>query len=291
MEAARRAAAAKAEAEKKASEAARAIKPPARTRYNRLIACTLVNLAGEAAKKRPIVNLAGEVDPVGLNKLDPSKAPFSGYFDVSLLNVDTQGFIAKDVNGLPGVVLAFRGSEGMPWDLGNTAAMRDWIGTNFMAWRTGVGVKVHSGFLLAYLAVRSDILLAIKNLKPRHVYVTGHSLGAALATLAALAALDIQLHSGLSGYSSFQVTMYNFGSPRVGNSVFAGLYNALVRDSHRVVHDSDPVTQLPFSWLKPGQYVHIGVKSQLERHPESKIHGLGGESVHDPKWYKKQLCS
>ncbi|CAN0306134.1 unnamed protein product, partial [Ectocarpus fasciculatus] len=42
-----------------------------------------------------------------------------------------------------------------------------------------------------------------------HVYITGHSLGGALATLAAL--------DHRRRYPEAKVTMYNFGSPRVGN--------------------------------------------------------------------------
>lgn len=42
-----------------------------------------------------------------------------------------------------------------------------------------------------------------------HLYVTGHSLGGALATLATL--------DHRRRYPTANVTMYNFGSPRVGN--------------------------------------------------------------------------
>lgn len=41
------------------------------------------------------------------------------------------------------------------------------------------------------------------------MYITGHSLGGALATLAAL--------DHRRRYPDSKVTMYNFGSPRVGN--------------------------------------------------------------------------
>ncbi|RVW38708.1 hypothetical protein CK203_077483 [Vitis vinifera] len=57
-----------------------------------------------------------------------------------------------------------------------------------------------------------------------HVYVTGHSLGGALATLLALELSSSQL----AKRGVISVTMYNFGSPRVGNKRFAEVYNEVI---------------------------------------------------------------
>jgi hypothetical protein len=54
-----------------------------------------------------------------------------------------------------------------------------------------------------------------------HVYITGHSLGGALATLFAVELSSKLAKSG----GQTQITMYNFGSPRVGNKQFADMYN------------------------------------------------------------------
>ncbi|CAN0253869.1 unnamed protein product, partial [Discosporangium mesarthrocarpum] len=71
--------------------------------------------------------------------------------------------------------------------------------------------------------------------------MTGHSLGGALATLTTL---DL-----VREYPGVQITMYNFGSPRVGNrqarEAFVDLYDSLVGDSFRVVNDLDVVARLP----------------------------------------------
>lgn len=79
-----------------------------------------------------------------------------------------------------------------------------------------------------------------------HVFVTGHSLGGALATLAAL---DLSTQMGV------RVTMVNFGSPRVGNYEFAKLYDKIVPDSYRVVCDGDVVTGVPKLLF---MYTHVG---------------------------------
>ena len=74
-----------------------------------------------------------------------------------------------------------------------------------------------------------------------HVFVTGHSLGGALATLFAC-----ELgRSARLGRRNVTVTMVNFGSPRVGDGAFCDEYNAFVPDSVRVVNRGDLVPTLP----------------------------------------------
>lgn len=87
---------------------------------------------------------------------------------------------------------------------------------------------VHQGFLTAYDSVRSAVMemaeLAMIRTKRREgsgswrVLVTGHSLGGALATLCAY---DLALHRWPEGVVAPQISMYNYGSPRVGNRKFA----------------------------------------------------------------------
>jgi hypothetical protein len=98
--------------------------------------------------------------------------------------------------------------------------------------------KVFVGFKSALAEVQSDLLAAINPIDYRTLY-TGHSLGAALATLLA----GIKVPSAL----------YTIGSPRVGNQDFvaslAGVKN------HRYVDCCDAVTELPPEVLG---YAHLG---------------------------------
>ncbi|KAF3652099.1 putative small acidic protein 1-like [Capsicum annuum] len=113
-------------------------------------------------------------------------------------------------------------------------------------------VQVHSGFLSAYDSVRIRLISLIKKAidyrdddrdlpNKWHVYVTGHSLGGALATLLALELSSSQL----AKRGAIRVTMYNFGSPRVGNKKFAEVYNEKVKDSWRVVNHRDIIPTVP----------------------------------------------
>lgn len=73
--------------------------------------------------------------------------------------------------------------------------------------------QVHQGFQAAYLSVANDVVAAVKKAQasaPGYSFtVTGHSLGAGLAAIAA-SALTSQ------GISNFPV--YTFGEPRNGQS-------------------------------------------------------------------------
>ena len=65
------------------------------------------------------------------------------------------------------------------------------------------------------------------------VYVTGHSLGGALATLAAY---DIQA-AICSLPVKATLSSFTFGSPRTGNHAFARASNAMVMDQWAIIND------------------------------------------------------
>ncbi len=102
------------------------------------------------------------------------------------------------------------------------------------------GGSVHKGFRDALDEVREELSAYLKALHqpPRTLWITGHSLGAALATLAA------------AGYDDVQ-GVYTFGSPRVGNAQFK---NAFPVRMYRVEYNNDVVTAVP----PPGLYRHVG---------------------------------
>ncbi|KAG8658495.1 hypothetical protein MANES_03G155700v8 [Manihot esculenta] len=168
-------------------------------------------------------------------------------------STDTQVAIWRD-SARRRLVIAFRGTEQAKWKDLRTDLMLVPAGLN--PERIGGDFKqeiqVHSGFLSAYDSVRIRIISIIKlaigyvddGAEPPvkwHVYVTGHSLGGALATLLALELSSSQL----SKHGAISVTMYNFGSPRVGNRRFAEVYNQKVKDSWRVVNHRDIIPTVP----------------------------------------------
>lgn len=111
-----------------------------------------------------------------------------------------------------------------------------------------LGGRVHQGFIRAYEALRPAIQQLLANVaEDNQIWLTGHSLGGALATLAAV---DLRKRSSCR--------LFSFGSPRVGDEVFAAQLADL--EHFRFVNASDWVPQVPPGWLG---YVHSGTMITL----------------------------
>jgi predicted lipase len=155
------------------------------------------------------------------------------------------------------VIIAFRGTINQPnWHSNVQFSFTDFITENYQIPK----VQVHKGFWRAYLEVRGEVLLTIKAMLASYsqlkIFVTGHSLGAALATLCAA---DIRLSLPISN-SNIQVLVY--ASPRVGNKMFASVYASLGMRTERVTFLGDPVGQIP---PRIAGYVHVGTEKYLFR--------------------------
>jgi hypothetical protein len=158
---------------------------------------------------------------------------------------DTQGFLVANIKH-EYAVLAFRGTE--------VTKKRD-VATDAMVLKISnieTKVRVHTGFNEAYESVSGEIEASLaKHLKDMPLYVTGHSLGAALATVAVR-------HLEKKTYFKDQIAAcYTFGSPRVGNKA---LDKELRSPVYRVVNTTDIVTMVPSIG-----YYHVGDVRFLER--------------------------
>jgi len=147
-------------------------------------------------------------------------------------------------------VLAFRGTD--IGDFTNLGADADLVPT---LWEKGG--NVHRGFAEALSEVRPNLDLALQAPKGRALF-TGHSLGAAMATLMA----SVQ----------HPACLYTFGSPRVGDADFVStLKDAKIR---RYVDCCDLVTRVPPQFMG---YTHAGDLYYIDR--ERKIARQPGEST------------
>ncbi|CAG8607980.1 38382_t:CDS:2 [Gigaspora margarita] len=103
------------------------------------------------------------------------------------------------------------------------------------------GVLVHLGFYTAFLTfqqqIRDVITESIKQYPDYNLVVTGHSLGGALASFAAL-----DLKQSVEGANPY---LYTYGEPRIGNSVFVSFMNKTLDTIKRVVNQADIVPHLP----------------------------------------------
>jgi hypothetical protein len=146
-------------------------------------------------------------------------------------NTDTVAFLATGPNH---VVISFRGTsslENLITDLTFSKVDSPY----------GRG-KIHRGFMKAYASVQIALNSAVDDLGQGHVlFVTGHSLGAALAQLAAY---------DLAAKGNDVAAVYVFGSPRVGNKDFASAYNQRLEDRTFLhINNKDLVTRVPPEWI------------------------------------------
>ncbi|KAJ3680000.1 hypothetical protein LUZ60_016278 [Juncus effusus] len=208
------------------------------------------------------------------------------------ISTDTQVAIWRD-SLRRRIVVAFRGTEQSKWkDLQTDLLL---LPARLNPERLGGDIKeevqVHSGFLNAYDSVRTRILTLLKfaigyndkdditSLPLWHVYITGHSLGGALATLLALELSSSQM----AKKGVINVTMYNFGSPRVGNRRFAQVYNSKVKDSWRIVNHRDIIPTVPrlMGYCHVAEPVYLGAGSLKEalKNQEIKEDGYQGDVI------------
>ena len=154
---------------------------------------------------------------------------------------DTQCFVVGDGDK---IIVSFRGTEGKIKDI---ITDKKFFPTNFPTGkRSGL---VHRGFYKAFNSVWKKIEEEIVYLRNngQSVWFTGHSLGAALAIIAA-ATMRIQNNEGLNG-------VYVFGSPRVFDNIFAHSYDNKLKDkTYLFVNNNDFVTRVP----TPPIYSHVG---------------------------------
>ena len=80
-------------------------------------------------------------------------------------------------------------------------------------------IKVHRGFYMQFLSIKDEIF---KDIDPsKKVVFCGHSLAAALATIASIIYQDL--------YKETDISLITFGSPMVGNSEFVSLFNKTIK--------------------------------------------------------------
>ena len=142
------------------------------------------------------------------------------------------------------IFVAFRGSE-------NILNWLDNIQIRKISPYSNNTIKVEKGFYKAYQYLKPDLLNKLKMLKKSYntnnLLITGHSLGAALATLFAY---DI-----LNNYSDvFLNYLITFGSPRIGNKNFVESIGDFNFNHYRVTHYYDMVPHVPQEFL---DYLHI----------------------------------
>lgn len=196
--------------------------PTWRAAYSDRTASLMARLAGLAYLDSPA--LAERLGPAGFT--------LAAAYDDGL----TQGFLAQSADF---AALVFRG----------TSSQADWtvnLRARLTAVQTSGGrvVRLHAGFLEAFAGLEQKLRSDLESkVGPKlGLYIAGHSLGGALAQIAAAMLERDSL-----------AACYTFGAPRVGD----GRFDEVVKCPHyRVVNGWDLVTTLPPPF--PAAFRHSG---------------------------------
>jgi hypothetical protein len=137
------------------------------------------------------------------------------------------------------IVLAFAGTDPGIWQNLATDA----------GFRVDPQTNVHVGFQKAVVSVDHEIkaAAALSKQTGKPLFIAGHSLGAALAALAAQVA---------AANGATPKAVYTYGMPRTGGETFRQNYNQqLGHKTFRLVHGIDLVARVPMSGIG---YRHVG---------------------------------
>jgi len=191
-----------------------------------------------------------------------------------LFSVDnTQAWLGEDDAN---VVVAFRGTESATTldglkDILLTDAMNllvvpeGRLGHDLSA--AGVGARFHKGFVDAIAEIWEPLAAAVEaglTSNDRPLWITGHSLGGALALLAAwlFKRRFVQVHE-----------VCTFGAPMIGNrEACAAFDREFAGRIFRYVNGRDPVPKLPTMSLVANEFLHVSEERLLGQDPMT---GLG----------------
>jgi triacylglycerol lipase len=178
---------------------------------------------------------------------------------------DTRGIIAEG-NGV--VILAFAGTDPAVWQ--NLASdFLQFVPSKNDTW---------SGFQTAADGARARVQDAMDKSRAlgRPLFVAGHSLGAAIAVLAAEQAFDGAVEPA---------AIYVFGMPRTGGKTFRDRYNGkLGLKTYRLIHGLDVVARIPNSGIG---FHHVGrMLSCAHDQKFNRNASLSGTDSNDPKFDK-----
>jgi triacylglycerol lipase len=199
---------------------------------------------------------------------------FTGPFDF-FDNADTQGFVAESGDA---IIVAFRGTQPnrpMDWFVDARATRGKWDHS--------IG-EVHDGFYSALRKVWGVTLpkgevfpKRLVNRGNKTIWITGHSLGGALAELCAAQAMFVS-RIPVQG-------VYTFGQPRVGNKDFAAAVNdKLGSGIYRFVNDRDIVPRVPLFTMG---FCHYGGQTFFDSDGKSAEAQSAVESLTDALTFGK----
>lgn len=189
--------------------------------------------------------------------------------DTDLIPVDTQVFVIRTAAQ---VLVACRGTE--PKVLHDIATDARFKPAKVKWSSKPTEILAHRGFVAALDVVWEDLKTKIDEASgdaKLPVYFAGHSLGGAVAVLAATRFLAENGNDNRFG------GLHTFGQPRVGNSAFADWATTLFQGRYtRAINHRDIVPQLPPPKVGEWEFKHFGI---------AHVFDAAGRLAINPSWF------
>ena len=176
------------------------------------------------------------------------------------------GYVAVS-HSMNAVVVAFRGSENFDQAIQTFVETLLTPKTQFLNGEVQISWK--RGFDALWPSMRTEVNTLVSRNPSYQIWVTGHSLGGAMASLAStwLAYHNIAPRKN--------IILYTFGMPRVGNYDYALQHDQLVNNSWRVVNDNDLVPHFP-------SVVSVSILNGPYHHGKEVFYSPEATSVYSP---------
>lgn len=194
---------------------------------------------------------------------------------------DTNALIVTS-HALRAIMVVFRGTDSAANLRVDVSALKTGVANR----RGSKGPRVHEGFHRAYYfgGVAKELELRISELTTQNpefdLYLMGHSLGGALATILAYRLLRLAIIP-----EEMHVNLFTFGAPRVGSPDFVSELDSFSQlRGFRFVHRGDVVPRLPMI-----NYQHHGTLIWLRDRPQNRVE-VYARGI-DAPWRQTCLCA
>jgi hypothetical protein len=96
-------------------------------------------------------------------------------------------------------------------------------------------IQIHKGFYDQFVSIEPQITRLIENQDTQNLYISGHSLGAGIAQIAA----------AFYGEKNKEVSLCTIGCPRTGNDAFVKWLTQNIKNNIRIVNQEDIIPTIP----------------------------------------------
>jgi len=218
----------------------------------------------DAAADWPAAETLADISEIAYQSPNEAEKSYCELGFPTVMPVVQGSMIAYVITGEDVTVVAFRGTD--------FNEVSDWLANlGRSATETPHG-QVHKGFYDAYQSMKSQVDAILKERNTKHLWVTGHSLGGAIALVCAYDLVEVEQRQ-LNG-------AVTFGQPMVARQNFADYIDTLLIGRYaRFVNRDDIVPKVPPSHVACGSLVWFTEDGLLRSKAKHILYGASESKV------------